>query len=50
MAKKPKKAKPDDVLKDIELVDEGQEPQAGAVHSSRGTKEERVGEAIVTSR
>lgn len=45
-----KKAKPDDAFEeDVELVEELQEPQSGAVHSTRG-KQERVGEAIVSSR
>lgn len=48
MAKKPKL---DDAFKeDVELVEEMQEPQSGAVHATRGGTQERVGEAIVSSR
>lgn len=49
MAKKPK---PDDAFEeDIELVEEEEQaPRSGAVHSTRGGTQERVGEAIVSSR
>jgi hypothetical protein len=46
----PKKKLDDAFEEDIELVDEEQPtPDSGAVHSTRG-KQERIGEAIVTSR